>query len=343
MRSRFLELDALRGVAAVWVVLYHAVTSLPFWLPNDPAMVDAIRPTRFDLHGTSAVDLFFLISGYVILVTTERSRTPWAFLSARVARLFPAYWAAVLFTAFLGVLLPSAAMEVSTAQVLANLTMLQTMLAVPHLDPSYWSLGVELSFYGMVAGALLLKQRERLDRLGLAWVVIAAIGLYGLPQLGFELPFRVKLLFALGFAPLFAAGMLFYRLRTEPIRAWRVAGILLCYVAYAGPQAMPIGAITTGLFLLFALAVAGWARFLLNPVLLWLGGISYSLYLLHQPLAFRLQLGLHAAGIDGWTNLVVTFILLLIAGAALHYTVEKPGTRWMRGALVRATPVPAVA
>ncbi len=327
---RFLELDALRGVAAVWVVLYHCIASLPYWLPNAPETIAAVLPTRFDLHGTSAVDLFFMISGYVILVTTQRSATARAFLQARVARLFPAYWAAVLVTAALGLAVPSDAMRVGVMQVLANLTMLQSFLAVPHLDPSYWSLAVELSFYALVAVALAVGQQGRLDRLALAWVILAALALHALPQLGLALPYRVKLALALENAPLFTAGMLFYRLRTEPVRAWRVAGLVACYAASALPQSSVIAPITTALFVLFALAVAGWVRWLANPVLLWLGGISYSLYLVHQPLAFRLQVGLHAAGVDGWPNFAGTVACLLAAGAAMQVLVEKPGTRWLR-------------
>ena len=86
--GRLTELDSLRGVAAACVVLFH----LTFWY--DSFHISPIQ-VPWSHYG---VELFFVISGYVIFMTLNRARAMAEFVVSRVARLMPAYWTAVLLT-----------------------------------------------------------------------------------------------------------------------------------------------------------------------------------------------------------------------------------------------------
>ena len=116
--ERIAELDVLRGVAAVWVMLFH-YTVRWFEQPGPPQSP----------FGEYAVHLFFMISGFVIFMTLRNTRTGADFVVSRFSRLYPAYWAAVLVTASVMTFIPPFAKSAVTfPQVAVNLTMLQQWL-----------------------------------------------------------------------------------------------------------------------------------------------------------------------------------------------------------------------
>lgn len=330
-RERFEELDGLRGIAALWVVLFHLTGGLAhFWLRGQSALADAVVPFTANIEGTLAVDLFFIISGFVICMTLDRSRTVLDFAASRFARLFPAYWMAVAISVAVGMALPLPQLPVTAVQGAVNLTMLQDYLGVRAVDPSYWSLSIELGFYALMAVVLLTGQRRRIEALGLAWVLVAFASNDLLPQLGVTLPWRVLTGLAFRYAGLFYAGILFYRIRTERFTWWRVAGIAIGFatrVAFLPPKMI---AIECGILLTVSLAMAGRLPILRTRPLLFLGTISYSLYLVHQPLGVRLMLGLHALGGAAWLNLAATLVMLIGLATVMTYAVERPGTRLLR-------------
>ena len=86
---RYLEVDVLRGLAAFWVVLSHY---LPHWDEYlDPTFI--IIPRAW---GAYAVNLFYVISGFVIFITLDRCRTVTDFAILRFSRLYPTYWVTLI-------------------------------------------------------------------------------------------------------------------------------------------------------------------------------------------------------------------------------------------------------
>jgi peptidoglycan/LPS O-acetylase OafA/YrhL len=122
-RRRFLELDALRGLAALWVVLFHYTFGVGyFWLNGDFAAARLLTPSIPNLEGLRAVDLFFIVSGFVIFMTIENTASVMDFVVSRVSRLFPAFLFAVVMSSALAVALPLPYQPISLHQFLANLT-----------------------------------------------------------------------------------------------------------------------------------------------------------------------------------------------------------------------------
>jgi peptidoglycan/LPS O-acetylase OafA/YrhL len=130
-------------------------------------------------HGHYGVNLFFIVSGYVIFMTLHRTREPMDFVVSRFSRLYPAYWVAVGLTFAVTALLGLPGKEVSFGQALGNLLMFHGLLGVPDVDNVYWTLQVELLFYAgmftvhaMGAQALsALADRLALQGVRVPWVV----------------------------------------------------------------------------------------------------------------------------------------------------------------------------
>src|SRR5262249_39121974 len=139
--------------------------------------------------GHYGVELFFIISGFVILMTLEKSGNLRSFAISRITRLYPAYWCAVLFTSAVVVALtPSLAPTVPT--IAANMTMLQALMRSAYVDPSYWTLTVELVFYLLMVLCFRLRRRRSTDieLYAIGWLIFAAILRSWLSHKQLELP-----------------------------------------------------------------------------------------------------------------------------------------------------------
>lgn len=329
------ELDGLRGLAALWVVVFHLTTGLTFWLPGQPELWSEMVPFTFNVEGLLAVHLFFIISGFVICLTVEWSRTPLDFIVSRFARLYLVFWPAVALAVAVGVLAPSPRFPVTAGDGIVNLTMLHSYLGVRSVNPSFWSLDVELGFYGLMIVALCTGMQRRLEILGLAWVLVAYLLTAVLPKFGLAMPWRFSIGFALEFAGLFYSGLLFFYIWSDKFTWWRGIGIALCLVLRVSILPWRLAFIECAIFLLFTLAIAGRLPVLRTRPLVLLGAVSYSLYVVHQPLRFRIQLWLHAAGLPSWLNFVATLGLLIALSALLTFTVERPVGRFIRAGYAR--------
>lgn len=155
-RRRLWVLDGLRGLAALAVVAYH-------YLNRGPNLYHELGPSHaWIMWGQYGVQLFFIISGFVIF-DSARESTTWRFSANRVIRLYPAYWLAVILTFTVVTSFGLPGRETTLPVALFNLTMLPGFFGIPYVDGAYWTLAVELTFY--VAIALLARAGALADRL----------------------------------------------------------------------------------------------------------------------------------------------------------------------------------
>jgi peptidoglycan/LPS O-acetylase OafA/YrhL len=179
-------------------------------------------------YGYLGVELFFLISGYVILHSAQ-GKTLGQFFVSRVRRLYPAYWVACtlcfvavrLFRPAYGAVGWSPIFDVSLRTYCYNLTMLQTFFGVPNVDGAYWTLAVEITFYFLVSLLLAFGWLKHLVPVLVGWLGYCTLvdptesaGAFG------------WLLFP-RYAPFFIAGMLFYLLQTRQAERWKLWALLL--------------------------------------------------------------------------------------------------------------------
>jgi len=207
-RKRLVELDALRGLAACAVLLFHYTWRVHTKMPLVPAIPYGLP------WGSYGVHLFFAISGFAIFMTLERMHTGLDFAVARFARLYPAYWMGILVTTLAVHLLDAPAFAQPAQIVAANFTMLQGFAYLPSVDGVYWSLTVELAFYVCMLALWRAHLLGRIEAVLLGWIALRALW-WLVPAL----PSRLGILLALDYVPFFAIGIAAFRVR-EGVRNW---------------------------------------------------------------------------------------------------------------------------
>ena len=162
--DRLQELDALRGIAALLVVLFHYSMGRP------------AKFLGFEL-GISGVDLFFIISGFVIYMSINKRGNLKGFLIRRFFRLYPVYWLVVSFTTVLA-LFNFAQIElepITFTRYVSNLTMFQSYLGETDIDGPYWTMIVEVLFYLLITTLILLKVFKHILYIGYALISLLLI------------------------------------------------------------------------------------------------------------------------------------------------------------------------
>ncbi|MFH8407234.1 acyltransferase family protein [Streptomyces sp. NPDC018019] len=340
--NRLAALDGLRLLAALMVVFYHYIALARPW----GHATGTIFPTAHKAaqYGWLGVEVFFLISGFVICMSVW-GRTVGEFAVSRLTRLFPAYWAAILLTAVVVKAWPEVASLRGWDHVITNLTMLQGGNNTPDIDPVYWTLFVELKFYLIVVVVMLfgVTYRNCLILCGV-WTAAAALApVLGTPLLtAFAMP---------QYAPFFIAGIAFYLMRRYRTNAilWAIVVLQLLlaqrYIDYrlainlgkAAAEALPSWParliIVVGFALVGAIALGHFDRIQWK----WLttaGALTYPLYLIHMNIGMTL--------IHHFRNrfpapvLVASVtVLMLVAAWLIHRIIERPVGKWLRTTMRR--------
>lgn len=325
--SRLAEIDALRGVAALAVVLFHLSTRFAE-LYGDTGRTTVSLPV-----GHYGVNLFFIISGFVIFMTLDKTKRPMDFVVSRFSRLYPVYWVSVVLTFLVTAWLGLPGKEVDVQTMFANLLMFHGLFGVPHVDGVYWTLEVELLFYaGMLALFWIGWMRHVL------WVLAGLIALRLVYQIiawvfGIDLPWTIFRLLILKYIPWFALGvcafLLTHRDARHPVAAvvaLAVAAIVVLAIAET-PQLAALAAVLFGLVLA---AASGRLRWLRAGWLLWLGAISYPLYLIHENISWSIQLRLHALRVPPDLAALIALAIALALATVLTRAVEQPAMRVIR-------------
>ena len=332
-RNRLVELDAIRGLAAFSVVLFHLTTRF------DRVYGHIAAPSFALPFGHYGVQFFFGLSGFVILLTLERTRHPADFIVSRASRLYPAYWAAIAITTLFVMIGPLPDLRRSLPVILLNLTMLEGFVGAPYVDGVYWTLAIELAFYGCMFLLCLLRGLPRIE-----WVLVGWIGLKWLWWWQPNLSYALGMMLVQDNIPFFAIGICAYRLHSG-------ARSLVALLPVLGLASLTIGVIDGQESLFVAILVAamflgvatGRMRWLRWRPLLWLGGISYPLYLLHENIGFVLLAWMKRAGIATDLSILGALLASLAMAWAVSRAIERPALVAIRAGWRRFRPVEAPA
>jgi exopolysaccharide production protein ExoZ len=340
-------IQVLRALAALMVAIHH--------VQGDAGFLAAKAGTSFTpshaLPWTAGVDLFFVISGFIMVHASaglfDRPDGARLFVARRIARIVPLYWAAT--TLFLMVLLASPALVnsdvPSLARIAASYLFWPMANAAGELQPIYslgWTLNYEMLFYALFGAALLAP-----GRLVIPLVTTALAGLVATQALAGPLP----LPFGFWGQPIvleFAAGMAVGLFRQNGLRLdgrlrWLMAaaGIALFVVASGDGWAQTSwGAVALrGPAALLLVTAAACGRNVTAPSALVrslavLGDASYALYLVH-PFAMRALREVFARLAPSATSLFIVLALIaaVLAALAVYHWFERPMTRVLRRAL----------
>lgn len=343
-RAHHAGIHGLRGACVLAIFVYHVVNSglLP------PAASQLTELLRWLADGLRyGVEVFFMISGYVIVQSLRRHDNVVSFLRDRVLRIFP-LWLPLALAMLLGVLLWSQ-LSGSTVRtlpsaltLLPSLLILAPVLPVPGIHPAQWSLCYELFFYAFCA--VLWRVRSGTVWLRLLCLVPACIFVLLFPRALFFIPGALVALYE----PWLRARSTWFRL------GW--IGLPLAWVAWLSTGAedaslsrtlvdfareghgWAVLAAFAGAALFFVWVVLFRARstgmVLASRAMQWLGTISFSFYLVHpivMGVVKRLMLAtLHA---DVWTLVavfsLVSFAIACVASALTWTYLEVGLRRWL--------------
>ncbi len=331
---RIHELDLLRFIAAFAVVVHHYHEHL---FGFSERMLGVADP--FSRFGYLGVELFFMISGFVILMSAQ-GRSPRDFAVSRFVRLYPTFWLAVALTA-LAMMAAGAAPPVGT--VLANLTMLHTYFGVEHLDGTYWSLVVEMRFYVLVAIVIRLGLLHRIEDLLLGWMCFAALRLVINP------PAFLDQLLLSRYSHLFISGAVFYLVWRDHAFTGRRVGLLVLGIVlgtrYAGfdaadraadhgadfPTWQPQVAVVL-FFAAFLLIVWNGIPGLRGRDLASIGAMTYPLYLLHHMIGRQIFASWEA---DPYVQVVAVSAGMILVSHLIARYFEAPLGRVLRDQFFR--------
>lgn len=342
--QRLAGLDALRGIAACVVAFgYHAQY---LFAPGTFASGwGGVVGTWLQTMGWTAVDLFFVLSGYVFAHVYLRGADlrsgagQRAFWVARLARLYPLHLAMLLVCAALFRADPAN----SSAALAAHLVFAQALIApVGHtFDGPTWSLSVEMLCYAVFALAAAGGRRV------LAGATLAAVlaGLAGILLFGASADLTTPSVIARGLLGFFT-GQLLWRGRVHLARiptvllALAVPTGLWLAMSGIGGAVLPLTLLAWPALLLLGLRL----RFLSARPLTWLGDRSYAVYLLHIPMIDFVAFS--TGGIRGGEPAILAGHLGLaactLAAADLVYRrFELPARHAVRGLLQRRRTAPA--
>lgn len=331
-------LDLLRLAAALAVVGFHylfrgAVGETPY--------LDAAYPeaASIAIYGYLGVSQFFLISGFVIAWSAE-GRSWHEFALARFARLYPGFVVCMTITFVVMLLAAAPAFPVSARQYVANLTMFAPALGQPFMDGAYWSIVLEVIFYGWVALALFFGVFSRLKlELVLGWLFVSLANEFFLHS------GALRLLLLTEYGPLFAAGVLIHHMyghgrSSEALMLLAAAFMLSCLnmtiqqewmLAHYGTQIALPNLILANAVMHALLVGALLLRDRVRPsgLMLALGGLTYPLYLLHQHVGY-VAIDALAPSIGRWPAALACTVALTILALVVWRFVERPAQRFLR-------------
>ncbi|HYE52311.1 MAG TPA: acyltransferase [Azospirillaceae bacterium] len=342
-KERIDGLTGLRAVAALWVVLYHLREV------GDDRFLDLGPFDTLVRFGFLGVELFFVLSGFILMHVYRETFSDslrggdWAnFLWLRVARLYPVHLVTLgmmlaLYLAGLTLfkVVPNNAYAYTPVSLLHNLAMTHAWFpGVGSPNTPAWSISAE--WFGYLLFPVLAMAVARSDRtLQAAMLVLSLVLAQALGDAHVLMRFITA----------FILGITLFELSRDrasesplgPAGSLLIAGALVASLYVIGDV---VPALHVGLFGLLIVALrtpADWgARALSRPLMVYLGEVSYSVYMVHWFVWSAVKRGGPKVGIDPASPLVQVAALagILLLAVATYHLVEIPGRRWLR----RATP-----
>lgn len=362
--SHLAGVDILRAFACLWVVLYHtgvwwlganqygfaalqaATTSLPSWL--------LIWLTRLGFHG---VGLFLVLSGFCLYYPLVRrsgvrgASVEWVpYAKRRASRILPAYYASMI------VITALASWSVTAGVVFQPITFLDwaTHLALVHnlypptlwtMNGAYWSLGLEAQLYILFPFLVVLARRwgvQAVLLLGFSCSLLWLGVLHWAQSQGFSteqyvvlheaLPARLADFSAgMGAAAIVGEGRVVSRRWLLLLAALWIPASHIVQVrgGVSLPWDRPFNAIAfASLLILFSRFPERLLSLLLARVFTWIGAISYSLYLVHQPLLLVLRTKVWNFHMPLWILVWSGVGISLLVGWIFYEISEAPAQRW---------------
>jgi exopolysaccharide production protein ExoZ len=333
------SLQWLRGIAALAVVYFHATLQVQHLNPS--INVKAI--------GATGVDIFFVLSGFIMWVTTRSSDVgAKRFLIKRFERIVPLYWLLSLTVSIVALIVPY--LLKSTQFDLIHL--IASLFFIPWPNPAAlpgtseyvspvivpgWTLNMEIAFYILFSLCLSFRKLWRVVGITSLIVTLYVIGIIGAASGSVISFYGNSVILEFLFGILLAAYWIQYLNFSAPV-AWGVLGLSLIALGLTEAASLDLPrALKYGVPAFFAIAAAVNLERIRAvphfPVLVRLGDASYSIYLSHIFVlaGLRIVVGFLHINLSLWTGcgfIVVGVVVSAILGMLIHRFIEKPLSRF---------------
>lgn len=276
------NITSLRGIGAISVVLYHYLNYINSYL----------HKVSFDYSGlTFAVPLFFLLSSMFLYKKAVELQHPIKLIVHRISRLYPAYWCGVI-VSFLAITL-IAGENITILRFAANFLMVEDIFGIRHIDGVYWTLLYELMLLLIfaVASAVSIKGEKiicKANEFCTTWLLLGLSLQVTIKLLGKKLGGEDVVLLGGRFVPIFVFGIILSRrfiLKIEDSGKHLCANVLISIIYLMVCESLDyvlMEIVSIGIVLC---VLNGWLRkikLLQNSFLVFLGNISYCIYLIHN-------------------------------------------------------------
>lgn len=292
--KRIYQIDLFRFIAAMSVVLYHYLYR--GYAADDFSLLDFSEIGEYFKYGYLGVDLFFIISGFVIALSIKHNSLV-KFVISRFTRLYPAYWLSLTLTFLVIVFFGSPRFSATINQFLSNLTMFQNYLRIESIEGVYWSLFIELKFYMIMALFLFIRRFRNInfDYLVIVWLSLTVLNLFIVESPVFKV---LNYLMMFNWSSYFIGGILFFQIYKNGNSLNRAILLLISFVVsiyianlrlegletrFNSEFSSIIVSVVIGVFYaLMYLVSTDKLKAINSPNLVKIGMLTYPLYLIHQ-------------------------------------------------------------
>lgn len=339
--KRFYQIDFFRFIAALAIMLVHYL--FRGYKADNLSQISFAELGDWMKYFFVFIDLFFIISGFVIALSI-RGKTLKDYFKSRVVRIFSVYWICVLITSLVILFFGAPRFKVTLLQFFANLTLMHELMGFESIDGVYWTMIVEVKFYilSIVYLVILRFKKVSVTFCAYLWLLFSVLYLFFNDFILFKIA-DVFLIFV--WAPAFIAGMLMADIyKKKSISLLNGVALLVCaglsmfhrlnYMKIAmvhyntdGSELLVLALVFT-MYLLVFLVVQGKLKFLNKPYFIYLGILTYPLYLLHQNIGYIIfnKLG---AYINKYVLLITIILLMMFLSYALNRWIEAPITKYL--------------
>ena len=218
MKSRRIELDILRILAAFCIVFFHY--EFRGYAKSNMSFLFFPYLKEISKYGYFAIYTFFMLSAFSMTLTIENKNSGVKFLYSRIKRLYPTFWVSVGITSAFIIFLGGGKFSVTPKQFLINLTMLNGFVGVKSVDGVYWFLFVMLRFYFLYSLLIFFKLTKHLEYIVLLWILLSAI------LFAFKLN-KLSMFIIARYTPFLSAGIVFALIKNKGWNVFRTILILL--------------------------------------------------------------------------------------------------------------------
>ena len=320
VKNRFYILDVMRFLAALAVVFYH------YSIYFDGTLFEAATPIAN--YGYLGVPFFFMLSGFVITASAQ-NRSAIQFALSRIARLYPAFWACLLFTCVIAIYFKAG--SIGFGQTAVNSTILNDYFGVKNIDDVYWTLQAEIKFYGCIFVLLALNLYKYVKAWLVVWLCSAILFHF------YSQPFFLGWLINPNYSFYFIGGVCSYLLyeNKRSYFIFSIFSVALIFSAIKASNQLADFNLASGVFgeyIASGVVVMFYVFFMclsygvlnLKPYKIYalMGAISYPLYLCHNR-AGKTLIDSFSQSLPMATTIILVIFLILVVSLSVHFIIER--------------------